>query len=499
MRTPTPMASPSSPPARPAASAPASEAGDQPHIAGYPHGPQQAGSGAHPQGDTRELPQVGPANPYADLAALADPEPGAYGHDGHDGRDSYESHGSHNGLGNARGYGPSTRRRGRLGERTDDDPLGLGLRSDDEDDVWSPPNHRKLKRGISRFAAVPRTIKALVALAACAGVLALGDRFAVLYAQNKAEEQVKTALHLHARPEVDIHGFPFLTQVFDKRLDQVDVVIPDVAADRVSLAKVEATARDIRLDGDLPTAIKGATIGQVHGSVLLAFDDMNRELGASQVKFSEMGRNGVRAVGELPIAGHTLRVQAEARIRRNGERGISTEIGQMRLDIGDVATYRPGTGKEEGLRLTRKGAAELSRQAAKIKAMLSIPAIAERIGIPKEYLDDALRSDDKLHELIGSPRFVHQLMQVNLVDVVMDHPWLLQKVGIDAKMLGALTDLTKPQLADRLSLSFQLPKTPGDVRLRDITVESDGIRVDVTGTDLPFGDAAKGKGKSAGK
>ncbi|MGV4929760.1 DUF2993 domain-containing protein [Streptomyces sp. BHT-5-2] len=517
MRTPTRMSSPSSPAARPAASA--SEAGDQPHIAGHPHRPQQDGFGAHPQGDTRELPQVGPANPYADLAALADPEPGAYGQDSHDGRDDgYDSHGSHdrhdgydgrgsydgqggydvrgghNGSGNTAGYDPSPHGSGRFADRaTDDDPLGLGLRSDDEDDTWSPPNHRKLKRGVSRFAAVPRTIKALVALAACAGVLALGDRFAVLYAQNKAEEQVKTALHLHARPEVDIHGFPFLTQVFDKRLDQVDVVIPDVAADRVSLAKVAATARDIRLDGDLPSAIKGATIGQMHGSVLLAFDDMNRELGASQVKFSALGANGVRADGRLPIAGHTLRVRAEARIRRIGDRGISTEIGQMRLDIGDMAIYRPGTGEEEGLRLTRKGAAELSRQAAKVKAMLSIPAIAQRIGIPKEYLDDALRSDDKLHDLIGSPHFVHQLMQVNLVDVVMDHPWLLQKVGIDAKVLGALTGLTKPQLADRLALSFQLPKTPGDVRLRNITVESDGIHADLTGTDLPFGDAAKGR------
>ena len=84
-------------------------------------------------------------------------------------------------------------------------------------------------------------------------------------------------------------------------------------------------------------------------------------------------------------------------------------------------------------------------------------------------------------------------MKVNLVDVVADHPWLLQKVGIDPKILGALTGLTKPQLADRLSLSFQLPKAPGDVRLRHISVERDGIRADLSGSDLPFGDAAKKK------
>ncbi|ARF56848.1 hypothetical protein B1H19_24130 [Streptomyces gilvosporeus] len=423
-----------------------------------------------PTGDTREMT---PLNPYADLASLADPEPDL----------EPEPEPYHRPL-----------RRTYLNERDDsDDPLGLGLRADDEDEEWTRPNHRRRKRGISRFAAVPITIKLLVAALVCTAFLTLFDRFAVLYAQNKAAEKLKESLHLNATPDVDIKGFPFLTQVLDKHLDQVDVTIPDVAADRVSLARFSASANDIRIDGDLPSSIKGATIGSMHGNVLLAFDDMNRELGASQVKFSQLGPNAVRAVGELPIAGHPLRVQAEAHIRRAGDRGVSTDISQMRLDIADIAVYRPGTGKEEGLRLTRKTAAELSRQAAKVKAMLSIPAIAHRIGIPQQYIDAALHDEQKLHDLTGSPRFIEQLMKVNLVDVVMDHPWLLQKVGIDPKIFGTLSGLTKPQLADRLSLSFRLPKTPGDVRLRTITVKQDGIHVEVTGANLPFGDAAKKK------
>lgn len=424
-------------------------------------------------GDTRKL---APVNPYADLAALADPEPEP---------EPAPEYGEFDASG-------VTRRRTYLNERDDsDDPLGLGLRADDEDEGWTRPNHRRTKRGISRFAAVPLTLKLLVAVVVCTALLTVSDRFAVLYAQNAAGEKLKDALHLNATPEVDIRGFPFLTQVLDKHIDQVKVTIPDVAADRVSLAKFEATANDVSIDGDLPTSIKGATIGTMHGTVLLAFDDMNRELGASQVKFSELGPNSVRAVGQLPIAGHELRVQAEARIQRAGDRGISTNISKMRLDIGDLAVYRPGTGKEEGLRLTRKAAAQLSQQAARVKAMLSIPAIADRIGIPKDYIDAALRSDDKLHQLTGSPRLVHELMKVNLVDVVVDHPWLLEKVGIDPKILGTLTGLTKPQLADQLSLSFQLPKTPGDVRLRTISVERDGIRAELSGSNLPFGDAAK--------
>ncbi|MFE1768816.1 LmeA family phospholipid-binding protein [Streptomyces angustmyceticus] len=421
-------------------------------------------------GDTRTL---GTVNPYADLAALADPEPEP------DPEGGFDAAGT-------------PFRRTYLNERDDsDDPLGLGLRSDDEAEAWKRPNHRRKKRGLGRFAAIPLALKLLVTVLVGVSFLTLFDRFAVLYAQNKTAEKVKDALHLNATPEVDIEGFPFLTQVLDKRVDQVKVTIPDVAADRVSLAKFEATAHDVRIDGDLPSSIKGATIGRMDGSVLLAFDDMNRELGASQVKFSEMGSNAVRAVGQLPIAGHDLRVRAEARIQRAGDRGISTNISRMRLDIGDIAVYRPGTGKEEGLRLTRKTAAELSRQAEKVRAMLSIPAIVDRIGIPKAYIQDALSSEEKLHELTGSPRFIQKLMKVNLVDVVADHPWLLQKVGIDPKILGTLTGLTKPQLADQLSLSFQLPKTPGDVRLRHISVERDGIRAELSGKDLPFGDAAK--------
>ncbi|MFF4606957.1 DUF2993 domain-containing protein [Streptomyces sp. NPDC001339] len=438
------------------------------------------GTGAM-NGDTRKLT---PVNPYDDLAALADPEPDP---------------GPGSGPGSGPGYGDfgvpgATRRRAYLNERDgSDDPLGLGLRSDDEDEekAWERPNHRRRKRGVSRFAAVPVALKLLVAVVVCSAFLALGDRFAVLYAQHKTAEKLKEALHLNATPEVDIAGFPFLTQVAGKRIDQVRVTIPDLAADRVSLAKIEATANDIRIDGDLPASIKGATIGSMHGSVLLAFEDMNRELGASQVKFSEVGPNTVRAEGQLPIAGHELRVHAEARIQRAGDRGISTDISRMRLDIGDVAVYRPGTGPDEGLRLTQKAAAELSRQAARVKDMLSIPAIAERIGIPKEYIDDALRSEDKLHQLTGSPRLVRELMKVNLVDVVMDHPWLLQKVGVDPKILGELIGLTKPQIADQLSLSFQLPKSPGDVRLRHISVVPDGIRAEISGSNLPVGDTAK--------
>ncbi len=391
-----------------------------------------------------------PHNPYEELAALADPEDG-----------------------------PRAR-----------DPLGLGLREDPEDEPgagWEPPDHRHGGRARRRFAALPMAMKAVVAVAVGAAFLTVADRWAVLYAEKRTAEKMKDSLQLAAEPEVTIHGFPFVTQLADKRLDKVDVAIPDVAADRVSLARVAASAENIRLNGSLPTAIRGATIGRVQGNVLLSFDDLNRELGSSQVRFSPRGRESVLAEGTLPIAGHDLRVRAEAHIKRVGGRGIETDITGMRLDIADMATYRPGKGPDAGLRLTPQAAERVREDLAKAKALLSVPALAERVGVPKPALAQTLRSEKRLHEVTGAPRFAREAMKLNLVDVVADHPELLKRIGIDPSLVTGLTELTQPELADRLSLSFQLPDTPGYIRLQNITVEREGIRADLSGMDLPFG------------
>jgi hypothetical protein len=351
------------------------------------------------------------------------------------------------------------------------------------EDAWAPPNHRRggRRRRKNRFAGLPLAMKAVVGLAVLAAFTALGDRWAVLYAEHRAADTLKDRLDLAAAPEVEIGGFPFLTQLAGKRLDSVKVTVPDVAADRVSLAKVSATAHDVRLVADGLTSVRGA-------HVQLSFADLNRELGASQVTFTGEGRDRVRAAGTLPVAGHNLWVRAEARIQRQGERGIATEIGNMRLDIGDLATYRPGTRPSEGLHLTSKGAADLARETRKAKALLSVPAIVQRMGVPGTTVREALADDGKLTELTGSPRFARQAQRLNLIDLALDNPQVLRRLGLDPDLLDSLSGLTRPVLADRLSLAFELPEPEqGDVRLQDVRVEKDGIRVRLSGSGLTVG------------
>ncbi|TPQ16342.1 LmeA family phospholipid-binding protein [Streptomyces sporangiiformans] len=354
---------------------------------------------------------------------------------------------------------------------------------------WAPPNHRRrgARRRRNRFAGLPLALKAVIGLLVLAAFLTLGDRWAVLYAEHAAADKLKDQLDLSAAPEVEINGFPFLTQLADSRVDNVKVTVPDVAAARVSLAKVEATASGIEILGG-PTSIRGARIPRLQGEVLLSFEDLNRELGASQVTFSGHGRDQVRARGMLAVAGHDLRLRADARIQRDGERGIATEIGGMRLDIGDLATYRPGSRPSEGLHLTPKSAQSLAKQTEKAKALLSVPAIVQRLGIPDAAVQDALRDDTKLAELTGSSDFARKALKLNLIDAAVDNPEVLKLLGFDPALLDGLTQLTRPVLVDRLSLGFRLPKpADGDVRLQDVRVQKDGIRVRVTGEGLSIG------------
>ncbi|MEU9923209.1 hypothetical protein AB0H51_18270 [Streptomyces griseoluteus] len=66
-------------------------------------------------------------------------------------------------------------------------------------------------------------------------------------------------------------------------------------------------------------------------------------------------------------------------------------------------------------------------------------------------------------------------------------------IGHDPGLMEAVRGVTEPHLADRRDPSFALPRTPGDTRVRRITVERDGIRARLSGGALPFGDTSKAR------
>ncbi|MEU8684766.1 LmeA family phospholipid-binding protein [Streptomyces sp. NPDC048611] len=317
-------------------------------------------------------------------------------------------------------------------------------------DEKEPPRAGRKPRRIVR-----RTAKAVVALVVVLAILALGDRWAVLYAENVAAQQVQKALKLRAEPEVHIDSVPFVGQVLAGKVDHVEVNVPDVDAGPVSVAQVKGTVDGIRIVGSLPSSVKGAVLSRVRGDILLDFKDLNREVGASQLHLKPgPGKNTVLAGGDLPVGGKQAQVRGRAQLQRTGDRGLRMTVQDTRVVVPGLLTYVPGKGG--GLQLTAP--------------------VADKMD------------EDELQQATGKRLLPQQMMKGPVLDTLVDHPSLLAPTGIDPSLIQGLQKLREPKVAQQMEFSGQLPdNVPGGIRLRDISVTKNGIRAELTGKDVPVG------------
>lgn len=372
-------------------------------------------------------------------------------------------------------------------------PFGFDFDFDRHSDSAEPPYEESMPylRAVRRRrrSRLRRTVKIGIAFTVLLAFLAVGDRWAALYAENAAAEKAQRALNLHAEPEVHIRGFPFLTQLVDNRVDDIDITVPDMPAGRVSVAQVKGQISDVRILGDGPGSVDGAVLGRLNGEVLLDFDDLDRELGTSQVKFTAGGPDTVLAAGEMPVAGETVKVRARAQLARAGNHGVGTTVDRMRLVVPDLFSYTPGD--SGGLRLARPLAERVRDNTRVAKALFGVSQVAERFGLSPDRAERVRESESELGRVTGGTDFTERMMKVNMLDVLGDNPWLVQQLGIDPALLEGLKKVEEPELAEKLSLAMKLPKVPGNVRLRDVSVSKEGIRAELTGADVPFGKAPR--------
>ncbi|MGW8374948.1 DUF2993 domain-containing protein [Streptomyces sp. ODS28] len=362
-----------------------------------------------------------------------------------------------------------------------------------ESGAKSPEAYGRHKKGAGKNKRIgPRlrtSFKIGTAVVVVLAFLAVGDRWAVLYAEDKAAEKVQSSLKLRAKPEVHIPGFPFLTQLATDRVDKADIKITDAPGGRISVAWVTGTTRDVQLTtGGSPLDVKGAKLGAMRGNVVIAFDDLDRELGTSQVKFHPGKRPGtVKAEGQVPIEGKKVKVRADAHLHRIGQHGVGTTVYGMKLDVPGLFSYTPG--KTGGLRLAKPFAERVQHDTAKARALFQVRTVAEHFGLTPKRAAEVRRSEAALHRITGQPKFADKLMRVNMLDAIVQNPALLKKAGIDPALVDAVKKMKVPKLADRLSWSMRLPETPAHVKLQKITVRKEGIVAEVTSPGMKVGDA----------
>ncbi|MFG2879962.1 DUF2993 domain-containing protein [Streptomyces sp. NPDC048337] len=152
-----------------------------------------------------------------------------------------------------------------------------------------------------------RFLRVVVIIGVVLGAIFVGvDRWAVSYAENRLADRIQARQGLAGSSEVDIHGFPFLTQALSRDLDQVDLKLRgvEVMADgrKTRLSELDATFRGVTLNGDYSRG----TAKTAKGTALITYGDLSAasQTGASLSYGGAPGK--VKVTAGVDVLGRTL-------------------------------------------------------------------------------------------------------------------------------------------------------------------------------------------------
>ncbi|MGJ5754911.1 DUF2993 family protein [Streptomyces puniciscabiei] len=118
----------------------------------------------------------------------------------------------------------------------------------------------------------------LILVVILGGLFVIADRVAVHFAEGEAADKLKSTENLASTPDVNIKGFPFLTQVAGGSLDDVEVGIKDYEAATGTAGKT------IRID-DLKADMKGVSFSGDYSSATAA-----SATGTATISYAELLR-----------------------------------------------------------------------------------------------------------------------------------------------------------------------------------------------------------------
>ncbi|MCM9080360.1 MULTISPECIES: DUF2993 domain-containing protein [Streptomyces] len=152
-----------------------------------------------------------------------------------------------------------------------------------------------------------RFLRVIVIIGVVLGALFVGvDRWAASYVENRLADRIQARQGLAGSAEVEVHGFPFLTQVLSRDLDRVDLKLRGVevtAEDRKTrLSELDASFHGVKLNGDY----SGGTADRAEGSALITYADLTAasQTGATLSYGGAPGK--VKVTAAVEVAGKAL-------------------------------------------------------------------------------------------------------------------------------------------------------------------------------------------------
>jgi len=158
----------------------------------------------------------------------------------------------------------------------------------------------------------------VVVLVLVLGLGVLLDRVAVGLAEDQVAEQVAAKGGLAGTPEVDIAGFPFLTQAIGGRYDDVRIALT-----AEQLRQPDGTHADIALHGvEVPISavlsgsVEEVPVERIDGTATLSYALLSAQLGGDTTLRRE--GDGLRITKTVDVLGQTLPLTATGTVTLEG-------------------------------------------------------------------------------------------------------------------------------------------------------------------------------------
>jgi hypothetical protein len=158
----------------------------------------------------------------------------------------------------------------------------------------------------------------VVLLVLLVGLGLLLDRLAVSAAEDQVAAQLAAEGELAAPPDVDIRGFPFLTQAIGGRYDEVRISLSAGQLGRPAGTEADVVLRGVRLplSALLGGGVSSLPVERIDGRATLSYDLLEEELGGDTTLRPE--GDGLRITRTVEILGYTLPLTAAGTVALDG-------------------------------------------------------------------------------------------------------------------------------------------------------------------------------------
>ncbi|WP_155375527.1 LmeA family phospholipid-binding protein [Catellatospora vulcania] len=183
------------------------------------------------------------------------------------------------------------------------------------------------------------TITAVV-LVVLGVLVVVGDRVGAHYAEREIAARVSARMQdqgvTSTPPEVEIQGFPFLTQVAAGKYTEIDITMRDLKGGQLPLPLLNVAAHNVEAPlSQLMDGTARPVAARVNGDATVSYASLVEASGLTGISLTSAGSNDVRVTGKVPIIGEvtgtaevTVVDGSHVRLRVTSLKGAAGSVSQ---------------------------------------------------------------------------------------------------------------------------------------------------------------------------